>query len=75
MLDECPQCEPALRLLTRRQLEVVRLVARGGTNQAVADQLRISINTVKKCLKVAFAAVRVTNRTELAARYGHCLLR
>jgi DNA-binding NarL/FixJ family response regulator len=75
VLDDCPQCRPALSLLTSRQLEVVRLVARGATNQAVADQLGVSINTVKKSLKLSFVALDVATRTELAARFGHCLLR
>jgi DNA-binding NarL/FixJ family response regulator len=75
VLEDCPQCRPALSRLTRRQLDVVRLVARGSTNQAVADQLGVSINTIKKSLKLAFAALDVASRTELAARFGHCLLR
>jgi DNA-binding NarL/FixJ family response regulator len=37
----------ALRILTPRELEVLRLVAEGRTNQDIADQLTLSIKTVQ----------------------------
>jgi DNA-binding NarL/FixJ family response regulator len=37
----------ALRLLTLREVEVLRLVAEGRTNQEIADQLTLSIKTVQ----------------------------
>jgi DNA-binding NarL/FixJ family response regulator len=37
----------ALRVLTPRELEVLRLVAEGRTNQEIADQLTLSIKTVQ----------------------------
>jgi len=37
----------ALRLLTPREVEVLRLVAEGRTNQEIADQLTLSIKTVQ----------------------------
>jgi DNA-binding CsgD family transcriptional regulator len=36
-----------LRVLTPRELEVLKLVAEGHTNQEIADQLVISIKTVQ----------------------------
>ncbi len=37
----------ALRILTLREVEVLRLVAEGRTNQEIADQLTLSIKTVQ----------------------------
>jgi len=37
----------ALRILTPREVEVLRLVAEGRTNQEIADQLTLSIKTVQ----------------------------
>jgi len=37
----------ALRVLTPREVEVLRLVAEGRTNQEIADQLTLSIKTVQ----------------------------
>jgi DNA-binding CsgD family transcriptional regulator len=57
--------------LTRRQRQVAGLVSTGETNRDVALRLGISINTVKKYLKLAFAELDIANRTELAAFLGH----
>lgn len=37
----------ALRILTPREIEILRLVAEGRTNQEIADQLTLSIKTVQ----------------------------
>jgi len=37
----------ALRVLTPREMEVLKLVAEGHTNQEIADQLVLSIKTVQ----------------------------
>jgi DNA-binding CsgD family transcriptional regulator len=52
--------------LTARQYRIAELAARGFTNQDIAEQLAISVNTVKVRLKQIFIRVRATNRTELA---------
>jgi DNA-binding NarL/FixJ family response regulator len=54
--------------LTDRQLEVLRLLARGLTNREIADVLKISEGTVKSHAKRLFEALDVTNRTEAAMR-------
>ena len=59
--------------LTRRELEVIRLVAQGRNNSEVADALFISVNTVTRHMTHIFAKTRTTNRVEaalLAARNG-----
>ncbi|MFJ3926753.1 response regulator [Streptomyces sp. NPDC090022] len=50
-----------------RELEVVRLVARGRTNQEIADELFISLSTVKTHLVSVQAKLSLRNRVEIAA--------
>jgi non-specific serine/threonine protein kinase len=56
---------PASSRLTGRELEVVRLVARGRSNKAIAHQLGISPRTVEGHLNHVFEKVGTTSRTEL----------
>jgi DNA-binding CsgD family transcriptional regulator len=56
-------------LLTRRELDVLRLLAEGNTNQAIADALVISPGTVKFHVNSLLRKLRVANRTEAVARY------
>jgi DNA-binding CsgD family transcriptional regulator len=51
--------------LTGREMDVLRLVAEGATNQEVASALRISENTVKYHLGSLFAKLDVTRRSEM----------
>lgn len=52
--------------LTERELEIVRAVATGATNQQIAQELMISVNTVKVHLKNIFAKLEIQSRTEVA---------
>ena len=54
--------------LTAREVEVVRLVAGGMRNQEIADQLFISLSTVKRHIANAYGKLDVTHRTEAVAR-------
>jgi DNA-binding NarL/FixJ family response regulator len=56
---------PTASRLTSRELEVVRLVARGRSNKAIAHQLGISPRTVEGHLNHVFEKVGTTSRTEL----------
>jgi DNA-binding CsgD family transcriptional regulator len=54
--------------LTDRELEVLRLVSIGQSNEAIAETLFISIETVKKHLKNVYGKLGVHNRVEAANR-------
>jgi DNA-binding NarL/FixJ family response regulator len=52
--------------LTDREEEVLRTVARGRTNAEIADELHISLSTVKTHLASLMAKLGARNRVELA---------
>ena len=54
--------------LTAREVEILRLVAAGMRNQEIADQLVISVSTVKRHIANAFGKLGVSHRTEAVAR-------
>ncbi|MFJ9823080.1 AAA family ATPase [Streptomyces sp. NPDC101160] len=54
--------------LTAAETRVVRLVARGLTNQQVAERLSLSPHTVSSHLRRAFTKLDVTSRAELTRR-------
>jgi DNA-binding NarL/FixJ family response regulator len=56
------------RLLSERELEVVRLVARGATNVQAARDLYVSESTIKYHLRVAMRKLGAKDRTELVFR-------
>jgi two-component system nitrate/nitrite response regulator NarL len=55
-------------VLSERELEILRMVADGKSNHAIAEQLSISENTVKYHLKNILQKLGVSNRTEAAMR-------
>ena len=56
--------------LSEREVEVLRLLAAGKSNQQIADELFISLNTVSHHLRDIFAKTGTVNRTE-AASFAH----
>jgi LuxR family transcriptional regulator, regulator of acetate metabolism len=56
-------------LLTRRELDVLRLLAEGATNRAVADALVISSGTVKFHVNSILRKLHAANRAEAVTRY------
>ncbi len=61
---------PRLELLglSQRETEVLYLVMRGETNQAIAKQLDVAIGTVRKHLGHVFDKLGVQSRTEAIAQ-------
>jgi DNA-binding CsgD family transcriptional regulator len=65
-----PSGESALRdLLTRRELDVLRLMVAGQTNSAIAKELVLSEGTVKFHVKNILRKLHVANRAEATSRY------
>ncbi|MFI0411227.1 response regulator [Actinomadura sp. 3N508] len=58
---------PPREPLTDRELEVVRLVARGRTNEEIAAELYVSLSTVKTHLGSVHRKLTTRNRVETAA--------
>lgn len=56
--------ETSISRLTDRQLQQLELAARGFTNQEIADQLNVSLITVKKQFSDIFMRLNVSNRAE-----------
>jgi DNA-binding NarL/FixJ family response regulator len=56
--------------LTPREVEVLRLIAAGKSNQEIARELVISINTVTNHVKNILGKTDSANRTE-AANFAH----
>ena len=50
--------------LTERQIQMLELAARGFTNQEIADQLNVSLITIKKQFSEIFTRLNVSNRSE-----------
>jgi LuxR family transcriptional regulator, maltose regulon positive regulatory protein len=57
-----------VELLSQRELEVLRLIAGGASNQAIAAALVISLGTVKSHINHILGKLAASNRTEAVAR-------
>ncbi len=55
--------------LTRREVEVLKALAQGWTNQQISTRLGISPNTVKYHLKLIYDKLGVANRSTAVAQY------
>jgi DNA-binding NarL/FixJ family response regulator len=60
--------QSARDVLTRREVEVLELMAQGRTNAAIATQLVISEGTVKQHVKHVLRKLRAENRAEAVSR-------
>lgn len=58
---------PAVNPLSVREREVLVLLADGASNQYIADQLVISLNTAKRHVKHILAKLTASNRTQAVA--------
>lgn len=59
---------PHVEGLSTRELEVLALLSAGMSNQQIADQLIVSVGTVKSHVSNILTKLQATNRTEAVAR-------
>ena len=60
-------------LLSKRELQIANLVARGLTNAEIGRELWISENTVKKVLKKLFLKLEISSRAEMVMKLRYIL--
>lgn len=63
-----PQQSTLIEPLSRRELEVLGLLAEGSTNQEIAEKLVIAVTTAKKHVSNILGKLGVTNRTQAVTR-------
>jgi len=54
--------------LSQRELEVLRLIVDGATNKEIADELVLTVNTVKRHISNIFGKLHVSNRVQAVAQ-------
>jgi NarL family two-component system response regulator LiaR len=69
-LQRPPDLPPTKEPLSGREMEILRLVARGLTNQEIAEELVISERTVRTHVSHILEKLHLANRTQ-AALYAH----
>ena len=60
--------QPLIEPLSRRELEVLRLIAQGLSNQEISERLFLALDTVKGHNRKIFGKLQVQRRTEAVAR-------
>jgi DNA-binding NarL/FixJ family response regulator len=55
--------------LSAREEEILVLLSKGYSNKAIADQLKLSVETIYSYLKRVYEKMRVHSRTEAVIRY------
>jgi NarL family two-component system response regulator LiaR len=65
-LHQSPSGPLLFEPLPEKEIEVLRLVAKGLDNKDIADSLHWSVHTVSNRLRVIFEKLHVTNRTQAA---------
>jgi LuxR family transcriptional regulator, maltose regulon positive regulatory protein len=60
--------QPLLDPLTERELEVLRLIAAGLSNRAIAARLVLALSTVKSYVNTIYSKLQVESRTQAVAR-------
>lgn len=65
-MSQPSQLPPSEEPLTAREMDVLRLVARGMGNQEIAEELVISVQTVRTHVSNILSKLHVANRTQAA---------
>lgn len=68
LAETSPPVYPLLDPLSERELEVLQGIAAGLKNQEIADQLTVSLSTVKTHINNIYSKLGVTNRVQALAR-------
>jgi LuxR family transcriptional regulator, maltose regulon positive regulatory protein len=63
-----PPAQPLIEPLSRRELEVLHLIAQGLSNQEICERLFLALDTVKGHNRNIFDKLQVQRRTEAVAR-------
>ena len=63
-----PTGEALIEPLSQRELEVLRLIARGLSNREISGRLFLALSTVKGHTRIIFDKLQVQRRTEAVAR-------
>ena len=63
-----PPAQPLIEPLSQRELEVLRLIAQGLSNQEIGERLFVALTTVKGHNQKIFGKLQVQRRTEAVAR-------
>ncbi|WP_052462369.1 response regulator transcription factor [Nigerium massiliense] len=58
---------PFVERLTPREASIVTAIARGWSNQEIADRLNLSINSVKSYIRAAYRKIGVSRRSQAVA--------
>jgi RNA polymerase sigma factor (sigma-70 family) len=64
--DVSPEVDESIKALTKREMEILRLVAEGLTNEEIGKKIFISEKTVKTHLTNIFDKLKVNNRFKAA---------
>ena len=65
-INRQPQQAPSEKSLTSRETETLRLIAKGMSNQEIAEMLGIHENTIAKYVSAILKKLRLENRTQAA---------
>ncbi len=63
-----PPAQPLIEPLSPRELEVLRLIAQGRSDQEISERLFLALSTVKGHNRKIFGKLQVQRRTEAVAR-------
>ena len=59
-----------MKTLSKRELDVVRLLTEGKTNRVISQELYISVHTVKAILEKVYEKLSVHSRVQVAVIYA-----
>jgi ATP/maltotriose-dependent transcriptional regulator MalT len=61
--------------ITAREFDVLKLIYDGKTNQQIAQELFISLNTIKRHINNAYLSLGATSRSTCIARLRELMLK